>query len=88
VGRDLAPHVPFYECDRPYIEGALGKRPQTALVRSRTSRALVGMASIDTIATSFGGRALTALYTSHVLIREELRGPNLIQRVGPQGVST
>ena len=46
------------------------------------SRALVGMASIDTIATSFGGRALTALYTSHVLLLEEFRGLNLIQRVG------
>jgi len=46
------------------------------------SRALVGMASIDTIATSFGGRALTALYTSHVLILEEFRGLNLIRRVG------
>ena len=72
----------FYDCERSYIEGALGKRKQLALVRDRASRALVGMASIDTIATSFGGRMLTALYTSHVLLLEEFRGLNLIQRVG------
>ena len=72
----------FYECERSYIEGALRSRQQIALVRDRGSRALVGMASIDTIATSFDGRMLTALYTSHVLLLEEFRGLNLIQRVG------
>ena len=72
----------FYECERGYIEGALGKRRQVALVCDRASRALVGMASIDTIVTSFGGRTLTALYTSHVLLLEEFRGLNLIQRLG------
>jgi hypothetical protein len=72
----------FYECERSYIEDALGRRQQIALVRDRSSRALVGMASIDTIATSFRGRMLTALYTSHVLLLEEFRGLNLIQRVG------
>ena len=72
----------FYECERACIEGALGKRRQVALVRDRASRALVGMASIDTIVTTFAGRTLSALYTSHVLLLEEFRGLNLIQRVG------
>jgi hypothetical protein len=72
----------FYECERSYIEAALMRRQQIALVRDRKTRALVGMASIDIIHTSFGGRMLTALYTSHVLLLEEFRGLNLIQRVG------
>lgn len=72
----------FHECERDYSEGMLRKRQRIALVRDRTHRALVGMATIDTITTTFDGRALTALFTSHVLLLEAYRGLNLFQRIG------
>src|SRR6185503_10383013 len=70
----------FYDTDREYAEKTLHEHQRIVLFRARG--ALVGMASVDVYPVVFRGRALVALYTSHVLIREQYRGHNLIQRVG------
>ena len=72
----------YYDCERDYAEARLKERQLTALVRAGGDCAMVGMASIDVIGSAFRGRAITALYTSHVLLREDVRGRNLIQKIG------
>jgi hypothetical protein len=42
------------------------------------------MSSLDVYPISFRGRRLVAIFTSHVLLREDHRGQNLIQRLGFQ----
>ncbi len=44
--------------------------------------ALLGMAAIDTYLTTFRGRDIVVLHTSHLLIREHWRGRNLVQKLG------
>jgi hypothetical protein len=44
--------------------------------------ALLGMASLDAHAASFRGRPIAVISTAHVLIRENWRGRNLVQRLG------
>jgi len=70
----------FYDVEREYAEAELRRRQRIAMFRMND--ALLGMAAIDTILTEFRGRKLCALSTAHVLIRENWRGRNLIQKLG------
>ncbi|WP_077033562.1 hypothetical protein [Pelomonas sp. KK5] len=71
----------FYACERSYAEARLRERQLTALVHDADGE-LAGMASIEVIQTDFEDRPLTAFFTSHVLLREDLRGRNVLQRIG------
>jgi hypothetical protein len=72
----------FYDTDRAYSEQKLKMRQRTVLFRTKTDRALIGMASVDIYPALFRGRQLVAIHTSHVLLHEQYRGRNLLQRVG------
>jgi hypothetical protein len=70
----------FYDIEREYAERELRRRGRIALFRM--NGALLGMAAIDTYPANFRGRAIVVISTSHVLIRENWRGRNLVQRLG------
>ena len=70
----------FYDVERDYAEAELRRRQSIAMFRM--NGALLGMAAIDVHATKFRGRRLTVISTAHVLIRENWRGRNLIQKLG------
>lgn len=70
----------YYDVERAYAEEELRKRERIALFRM--NGALLGMASIAIYAAEFRGRSLAVINTSHVLIRENWRGRNLIQKLG------
>jgi hypothetical protein len=70
----------FYDVERDYAEAELRSRQSIALFRM--NGALLGMAAIDIHPTRFRGRNLIAISTAHVLIRENWRGRNLIQKLG------
>ena len=70
----------FYDVEREYAEMELRRRSRIALFRM--NGALLGMASIDTYPTTFRGRDIVVISTTHVLIRENWRGRNLVQRLG------
>ena len=70
----------FYDVERDYAEAELRRRQNVALFRM--NGALLGMAAIDALPVEFRGRALVAITTTHVLIRENWRGRNLIQKLG------
>src|SRR5436190_23316548 len=70
----------FYDVERDYAEAELRKRERIALFRMND--ALLGMASIAVWTARFGGRRLEVINTSHVLIRENWRGRNLLQKLG------
>ena len=70
----------FYDVERDYAEAELRRRQSIAMFRM--NGALLGMAAIDVHATEFRGRRLTVISTSHVLIRENWRGRNLLQGLG------
>src|SRR6185436_10336458 len=70
----------FYDIEREYAEQELRRRGRIALFRM--NGALLGMAAIDIYPASFRGRAIVVISTSHVLIRENWRGRNLVQRLG------
>jgi hypothetical protein len=72
----------FFDTDRAYSESELKEYQLTALFWSRDEHKLIGMASIDVYPISFQGRRLVIIYTTHVLLRQEYRGHNLIQRLG------
>jgi hypothetical protein len=72
----------FFDTERAYSESELKEYQLIALFWSRGERKLVGMASIDVYPVSFRGRRLVVIYTTHVLLRQEYRGHNLIQRLG------
>jgi hypothetical protein len=74
----------YYDTERSYTEHKLRDRQRIALFRSCRDRSLVGMASLDLYPISFRGKGIVAIFTSHVLLREDYRGQNLIQRVGFQ----
>jgi len=71
----------YYDTDRDYAEGWLRTHQRIGLFRSGDDE-LVGMASVDVFTETFRGRRLAVIFTSHVLLREEYRGHNLIQRLG------
>jgi hypothetical protein len=70
----------YYDTDRGYAEAWLRKRQRIGLFRAGDE--LVGMASVDVHAEEFRGRRVAVIFTSHVLLREEHRGRNLIQQLG------
>ena len=70
----------FYDVERGYAEAELRRRERVALFRM--NGALLGMASITIYAEKFQGRRIAVINTSHVLIRENWRGRNLIQKLG------
>lgn len=70
----------FYDVERDYAEAELRKRERIALFRMND--VLLGMASISAYPAKFRGRRLAVLNTSHVLIRENWRGKNLLQKLG------
>jgi hypothetical protein len=70
----------FYDIDRPYAEAELRRRERIALFRMEGT--LLGMAAIDVVEHTFRGRKLIALATTNVLLRENWRGRNLIQKLG------
>jgi hypothetical protein len=71
----------YYDTDRDYAEGWLKTHQRIGLFRSGGGE-LVGMASVDVFTETFRGRRMAVIFTSHVLLREEYRGHNLIQRLG------
>jgi hypothetical protein len=70
----------FFDVERSYAEAELRKRPSVALFRMND--ALLGMVSLDVFEVRFRGRRVTAISTTHVLIRENWRGRNLLQKLG------
>ena len=72
----------FYETDRGHAHDAIGRHQWIALVRAKRGGEILGTASISVHHVPFEGRTISAIYTSHVLLRPELRGRNLIQRMG------
>jgi hypothetical protein len=70
----------FFDVERGYAEAELRKRQSIAMFRM--NGALLGMAAIDVYPAKFRGRRLAIISTAHVLIRENWRGRNLIQKLG------
>ena len=70
----------FYDVEREYSQSELRRRQSIAMFRMDDT--LLGMAAIDTYATTFRGRDIVVLHTSHLLIREHWRGRNLVQKLG------
>jgi hypothetical protein len=70
----------FFDVERGYAEGELRKRQRIA--QFRMNGALLGMVSLDVSTAEFRGRRVTAISTAHVLIRENWRGRNLLQKLG------
>ena len=74
----------FYDTERDHAQAKLKDHERTILFRARDSGELVGMASVDVYTATVQGRRLAVIYTSHVLLHEQYRGHNLIQKVGFQ----
>jgi len=70
----------FFDVEREYAETELRRRQTIALFRMND--ALLGMAAIDTYPAEFRGRRIAVISTSHVLLRENWRGRNLVQKLG------
>ncbi|HUQ09868.1 MAG TPA: hypothetical protein VM146_06085 [Steroidobacteraceae bacterium] len=70
----------FFDVERAYAEDELRRRRHIALFRMND--ALLGMASLEAFTARFRGRRVTAISTAHVLLRENWRGRNLLQRLG------
>jgi hypothetical protein len=70
----------FYDVEREYAEAELRRRQTIAMFRMND--ALLGMAAIDTHPGEFRGRKIVVIATAHVLIRENWRGRNLVQKLG------
>jgi hypothetical protein len=70
----------FFDVERDYAETELRKRQSIAMFRM--NGALLGVAAIDIHPGKFRGRRMAAISTAHVLIRENWRGRNLIQKLG------
>jgi hypothetical protein len=70
----------FFDVERDYAEAELRKRQSVALFHMND--ALLGMVSLDVFTAEFRGRTVTAISTAHVLLRENWRGRNLLQKLG------
>ena len=70
----------FFDVERDYAEAELRKRQRIALFHMND--ALLGMASIDVYPEEFRGRRIIVICTAHVLLRENWRGRNLLQKLG------
>jgi GNAT superfamily N-acetyltransferase len=71
----------FFDTERAYAEAKLKEHQLIALFRTKEGK-LIGMASMDVYPVSLQGRSLAIIYTVYVLLHEEYRGHNLIQRLG------
>jgi len=68
---------------RDFFERLVRTKSDLALVYADASRQmLVGTASVDTRVVNFEARRVVMIYTGDVLLREELRGHNVMQRIG------
>jgi hypothetical protein len=72
----------FFDTNRAYAESKLKEHQLIALFRTKNEGALIGMASMDVYPDLFQGRRVAIIYTVHVLLYEEYRGHNLIQKLG------
>ncbi len=72
----------FFDTDRAYAESKLKEYQSIALFWTHSDHQLIGTASIDVYPVSHQNRRLVVIYTTHVLLRKEYRGHNLIQRLG------
>lgn len=70
----------FFDAERWYAESELFRRELIATFRVKDQ--LVGMACIDILPVTFRGRSIAVILTTHVLLRKEWRGRNLLQRLG------
>jgi hypothetical protein len=70
----------FFDVERDYAEAELRKRQTIALFHMND--ALLGMAAIDILPLQLRGRRVAVISTAHVLIRENWRGRNLLQKLG------
>jgi hypothetical protein len=70
----------FFEVEREYAEAELRRRQTVA--QFHMNGALLGMAAIDTVPMELRGRKVVVISTAHVLIRENWRGRNLLQKLG------
>src|ERR1044072_7245751 len=70
----------FYDVERDYAEGELRRRQSIAMFRLGDT--LLGMAPIHPFPATFRGRDIVVLHTSHLLIRADWRGRNLVQKLG------
>jgi len=70
----------FFDVERDFAAAELRKRQSIAMFRM--NGVLLGMAAIDIYPVKFRGRRLAIISTTHVLIRENWRGRNLIQKLG------
>jgi hypothetical protein len=70
----------FYDVERDYAEAELRRRQRIALFHMND--ALLGMAAIDRFPARFRGRDIIVISTTHVLLRENWRGRNLLQKLG------
>jgi hypothetical protein len=70
----------FFDVEREYAEAELRRRQSIALFHMND--ALLGMVSLDVFEAEFRGRRVTAISTAHVLLRENWRGRNLLQKLG------
>jgi hypothetical protein len=70
----------FFDVERAFAEAELRSRQRVALFRM--NGALLGMAAIDVFTERFRGRSQDVIHTSHVLLRENWRGRNLLQKLG------
>jgi hypothetical protein len=70
----------FFDMERAHAEAEMRQRDRIAMFHM--NGALLGAACIDVFAADFRGRAITVIATSHVLLRENWRGRNLLQKLG------
>jgi hypothetical protein len=70
----------FFDVERSHAEAELRRRQSVALIHMND--ALLGMASIEVYPARFRGQRLAVIATTHVLLRENWRGRNLLQRLG------
>ena len=70
----------FFDVEREYAEAELRGRQSIALFHMND--ALLGMVSLDVFDADFRGRRVSVISTAHVLLRENWRGRNLLQKLG------
>ncbi len=72
----------FYDAERDYVEELLRHHGSIALFRAPDDGRLVGLTALDVYPTTFEGRKVAVIFTSHVMLDEAFRGHNLLQRLG------
>ncbi len=72
----------FFEVDPDYTGPMLRGREYIVLFRAEGDPVLAGMSTFDVLPVEHAGRRVVAIYSSYVLLREEYRGLNLVQKSG------